>query len=142
MWQINYKYNNGAEFYGSFKTLYKTTYEEPKYISNEIIRLKYFSHKNIQKILLTDDSRLNRTLLARVLKEIKNFEILEATNGPETIDIYNNHKDIDLIFMDFHMPHMTGKEVIDKLHNLGYKNNIILYKTLSLCLKCFIGAKK
>ena len=59
-------------------------------LANEIIKIKPFHHKKIQKILITDDSSLNRTLLNKVLKSLfPQIEILEASNGEEAINIIN-----------------------------------------------------
>lgn len=124
--EINYKYENGAMFYGQINTIYKTNYSESISLSTEILKLRSFKHKNIKKILVTDDSNLNRTLLIRVLKSLKDFEILEASDGKEAIEIVKHNPDIDLIFMDFHMPHMTGKDTIDKIKAMGYDKNTIL----------------
>ncbi len=123
---INYKYENGAMFYGHLDTIYKTSQSSETDLSSEILRLRPFTHKSIKKILITDDSNLNRSLLVKVLRSIKNFEILEASNGKEAIEIIKHNHDIDLIFMDFHMPHMSGKDTIDKIKAMGYDKNIIL----------------
>ena len=42
-------------------------------------------NKTKKKILIVDDSELNRALLADMLEE--DFEILEAENGLEALDI-------------------------------------------------------
>ncbi len=124
---IAYKYNNGAIFYGSFLTKYKEKYiENETNIIHEMKKVKPFIYLNIKKILIVDDSELNRYLLKKVISSIKNYTILEAFDGKNAIEIYKENSDIDLIFMDFHMPYMSGNIVIEKLHELGYKKNIIL----------------
>ncbi len=64
------------------------------------------------KILIVDDSVLERKLLMSVLKKsgIEN-EILQAVDGEEAIQVLgNNYKDICLILLDWQMPKMSGIE--------------------------------
>lgn len=61
------------------------------------------------KILLVDDQGYNRELL-RFIMEDENHYCVEASNGQEAIDIFNQHKDIDIILMDVNMPVMDGIE--------------------------------
>ena len=64
------------------------------------------------KILVVDDSLLERKLLINVLKKsgIEN-EILQAVDGEEAIQILGaNYKDICLILLDWQMPKMSGIE--------------------------------
>jgi len=62
------------------------------------------------KILIVDDSLMDRKLLMNVLR--KNgieHEILEAVNGEEGIKVLSgNYKDIGLILLDWQMPKMDG----------------------------------
>lgn len=62
------------------------------------------------KILLIDDSLLDRKLLINILKksDIEN-EVLQAGNGEEGLQILiNNFADICLIIVDWQMPIMDG----------------------------------
>lgn len=64
-----------------------------------------------QKILIVDDSELNRAILAEVLGE--EFDILEAENGQECMNILAQHeRDISLVLLDIVMPVMDGFEVL------------------------------
>lgn len=64
-----------------------------------------------QKILIVDDSEMNRMILAEVLKE--NFDILEAENGQECMDILTKYESaISLVLLDIVMPVMSGFEVL------------------------------
>jgi CheY-like chemotaxis protein len=48
------------------------------------------------------------------------YNVLEASNGPQAIGIAMEHRDkIDLVLSDFVMPHMGGRELIDRIHELG-----------------------
>ncbi len=72
------------------------------------------------KILIVDDSLLERKLMAGVLKKsgIEN-EILQAVDGEDAIAILgNNYKDICLILLDWQMPKMNGLEFMKAVVNV------------------------
>ena len=62
------------------------------------------------KILVVDDGSRMRKLVKDFLTK-KNFQVLEAGNGEEAMDIFYNEKDIALIILDVMMPKMDGWEV-------------------------------
>ena len=65
----------------------------------------------MQKILIIDDSKLNREILADMLKG--KYEICEAENGEQAIEILEqNWKDFKLVLLDLKMPVMDGYEVL------------------------------
>ena len=69
------------------------------------------------KIIIVDDSLLDRKLLARTLVNlgVKN-EILQADNGDAGLSlIAGNLGDIALVFLDYQMPHITGVELMEGL---------------------------
>ena len=62
------------------------------------------------KILVVDDESRMRKLVKDFLTK-KNFQVLEAGNGEEAMDIFYEEKDIALIILDVIMPKMDGWEV-------------------------------
>ena len=63
------------------------------------------------KILIVDDSELNRSLLTDMLRD--EYEILEAENGLQAIKLLEYHQfEISLILLDIVMPEMDGFEVL------------------------------
>ena len=62
------------------------------------------------KILVVDDESRMRKLVKDFLTK-KNFQVLEAGNGEEAMDIFYEEKDIALIILDVMMPQMDGWEV-------------------------------
>ena len=62
------------------------------------------------KSLVVDDESRMRKLVKDFLTK-KNFQVLEAGNGEEAMDIFYNEKDIALIILDVMMPKMDGWEV-------------------------------
>jgi CheY-like chemotaxis protein len=66
-----------------------------------------------KKILITDDDADERRLIKLLLREF-NFEIIEAEDGEEGVNLaLSTHP--DLIIMDHRMPKMTGYEAIKKI---------------------------
>ena len=67
--------------------------------------------KDINRILIADDSEMNRAMLAEMLG--KEYEILEAVNGEEAIAMLHQYEGgISLIMLDIMMPVMDGFEVL------------------------------
>ena len=71
-----------------------------------------------QKILIVDDSKMNRALLIDILEE--QYDVAEAENGAEAISLLSRHRtDYSLLLLDIMMPEMDGFEVlayINKYH--------------------------
>lgn len=62
------------------------------------------------KILVVDDESRMRKLVKDFLIK-SNFEVLEAADGEEAVDIFLEQKDIALIVLDVMMPRMDGWQV-------------------------------
>ena len=62
------------------------------------------------KIMVVDDESRMRKLVKDFLVK-KNFEVLEAENGADAIDLFFAQKDIALVILDVMMPKMDGWEV-------------------------------
>ena len=63
-----------------------------------------------QKILIVDDSNLNRDILKEILGDTYNY--LEAENGNQAIQMIGENIGIDLMLLDINMPQMNGFEVL------------------------------
>ena len=62
------------------------------------------------KILVVDDEQRMRKLVKDFLTK-KNFEVLEAGDGEEAVEIFFENKDVALLILDVMMPKMDGWEV-------------------------------
>ena len=62
------------------------------------------------KILVVDDESRMRKLVHDFLAR-NNYDVIEAANGEEALDIFYEDKDIALIILDVMMPEMDGWEV-------------------------------
>ena len=71
-------------------------------------------------ILVVDDSRLMRSMVARSLRMsgLPIGELHEAANGKEGLDVLEREW-IDIAFVDIHMPVMTGLEMIDRVRAMA-----------------------
>ena len=64
------------------------------------------------KILIVDDSEMNREILSSILGD--EFDILEAADGKECISVIRKYgRDIALVLLDIVMPEMDGFEVLE-----------------------------
>lgn len=69
---------------------------------------------NRLKILVVDDeSRMRKLVKDFLLKS--NFEVLEAEDGEQAVDIFFREKDIALIVLDVMMPQMDGWQVCQEI---------------------------
>ncbi len=76
-----------------------------------------------QKILVTDDSEINRELLTNMLED--KYDIFEAADGEDALKVINDHKgEIDLILLDCVMPKMDGFQVLMELNRIWYREDI------------------
>jgi len=63
------------------------------------------------KILIVDDSQLNREILSCMLED--KYDICEAENGKQAVEILERcHKDFKLVLLDLIMPVMDGYQVL------------------------------
>lgn len=64
-----------------------------------------------KKILIADDSPMNRALILEMLED--QFEILEAENGKVAVELLSEHRqELSLVLLDILMPEMDGFEVL------------------------------
>lgn len=66
------------------------------------------------KILIVDDSGMIRSVLKKYLSDLGVKEFVEAPDGVMALRAMAIHK-IDLVFMDWNMPNLSGIEALKKL---------------------------
>ncbi len=76
-----------------------------------------------QKILIVDDSEINRSILADILGE--EYEIMEAEDGVQALALIQKHvMDISIVLLDIVMPHMDGFGVLTVMNQNHWIDNI------------------
>ncbi len=76
-----------------------------------------------KKILIVDDSEINRSLLSDMLDD--EYEIIEAENGMVASAILHEHEhEISLMLLDIMMPVMDGFETLEAMNKNGWIKDI------------------
>lgn len=76
-----------------------------------------------QKILIVDDSEMNRNLLMVILED--EYEIIQAKDGVQAVDYLQKHaEELSLILLDLVMPQMDGFEVLVYMNKEHWIENV------------------
>jgi len=76
-----------------------------------------------KKILVVEDNEDNRRILIYRLRKIGEFQIFEAVNGQQAVDIVRTEWP-DLVFMDLKMPVLDGWEATGLIRQLEGGNRV------------------
>ncbi|HYX07240.1 MAG TPA: response regulator [Bacteroidales bacterium] len=81
------------------------------------------------KALVIDDSKIMRSAVKRTLNQLMlaDFEYIEAKDGEEALEKFNG--EIDIMFVDWNMPNMTGVEFAKAIRDKGYEKIPIIMVT-------------
>lgn len=74
-------------------------------------------------ILVAEDHFVNQQLFKTILEK-RGYETILAGNGREAVELSAEH-DVDLVFMDVHMPEMNGYEATRTLRERGFEVPIV-----------------
>ena len=77
------------------------------------------------KILVVDDEQRMRKLVKDFLTR-QDYDVIEASNGEEAVDIFYENKDIALIILDVMMPKMDGWQVCREIRHYSQVPIIML----------------
>ena len=75
------------------------------------------------RVVVVDDTSEARRLIRRILQSQGDFEIFEATNGLEAVELISKELP-DLVILDLMMPEMDGFAVMDALRSKPETTNI------------------
>ena len=76
-----------------------------------------------KKVLIADDSEMNREILAEILGE--EYEILEVEDGASAVAELQRHNDeISMVLLDYVMPEMDGFQVLEVMNRKHWIENI------------------
>lgn len=78
---------------------------------------------NKQKILIVDDSEMNRSLLIEILED--QYDVTEVNNGIEAITLLSRHRsEFSLLLLDIMMPEMDGFEVLTYINKYHWNDGL------------------
>ena len=90
---------------------------EPEQVDN-LSSVPIFNNSDDKiKILVVDDEPINRKVLQNHLSK-EGFEVVQAIDGLQALEIVKKDPHFDLIILDIMMPKMSGYEVCHKLRDL------------------------
>jgi len=89
--------------------------------------------KSIQKmvegngtILVVDDEEMVLSLGSEIVK-MMGYDVLEARNGGEAVEIYRENKDkVDMVILDMAMPDMNGGEAYHRMKEIDPEVKVLL----------------
>lgn len=82
-------------------------------------------------ILIGEDEMINYRLLEVILSKTK-VKLIRGSNGPETLQLFKENPQIDLILMDIKMPEMDGCDVTKEIRKLNTDVPIIAQTAYAL----------
>lgn len=84
-----------------------------------------------KKILVVDDSALMRRVVCDIINSDENFVVADiAKDGVEAFALLTDNQ-YDVVVLDINMPRMSGLELLEKMHKLKMRANIIMNSTLT-----------
>ena len=75
-----------------------------------------------ERILIADDSAMNRAILTEMLGD--GYEILEAEDGRQAVSILQTDASVDLLLLDIMMPNMDGFDVLTMMNQYHWIDEI------------------
>lgn len=91
----------------------------------------------MSRILVADDTK-NIRMMITTFFEIQGDEVIEATNGKEAMDIFQNQQ-FDIAFLDIKMPEISGTEVLRRIRAKGINTPVVImtaFATVKNAVEC------
>lgn len=79
---------------------------------------------NITILVVDDESRMRKLVKDFLVRQ--NYSVLEAGDGEEAVDVFLEHKNINLIILDVMMPKMNGFEALKEIRQYSQVPIIML----------------
>jgi two-component system chemotaxis response regulator CheY len=77
-------------------------------------------------VLVVDDSKAVRMILAKVLGEL-GFEVREAANGREALEVIEREKNsVSLVLLDWNMPELNGFDLLRQLRQRPDLSSLVI----------------
>jgi len=86
--------------------------KESRYSYLQVSKLVDRLRKNLTtKVLVVEDSKTSRNHICSLLRKFQ-FQVHEANDGLEALEVLDNHRDIKMVIADHRMPNMDGYELV------------------------------
>ena len=79
-------------------------------------------------ILIVDDDFISRLVLKKTMEK-QGFNIYEAENGAQALEIVQNNDHIVLVSLDLNMPVMDGYEFLNEINKTEIKSRLRIFIT-------------
>lgn len=89
--------------------------------------IEHMEESRVLKILVAEDEETNALYIKTILKS-SGYDLIFAHNGKETVDLFRQNPDTDIILMDLRMPEMDGFEAA-RLIRAQDKSVVIIAQT-------------
>ncbi|ABA87840.1 response receiver-modulated diguanylate cyclase [Syntrophotalea carbinolica DSM 2380] len=76
-------------------------------------------------VMVVDDSAMQREVMADLLR-VHRYQVLEAGDGNEALELMARHPDVKLVVSDFHMPQMDGFELTQNLRKTHSREELAI----------------
>lgn len=93
--------------------------KQPVRIGSEVPEKTELNREKQYQVLIADDSKINRMVLAGYLADL-HCEVIEAKDGREAWELFQKHA-FDYVLLDIQMPFMDGLQVSQKIQK-SYEN--------------------
>lgn len=85
---------------------------------------RLWKNRNI-KVLVAEDSTTSRHYIRDLLK-LQLFQVFEAEDGLEAMQVLTDNPDIKMLITDYYMPNMDGFELVQKIRNKYQKPDLVI----------------
>lgn len=100
--------------------------KESRYSYQHALNLIHRLEKNRHiKVLVAEDSNTTRAHIRNLLK-LHLYQVLEAKDGLEALEMIKQHPDIKLLITDYHMPEMDGFELVKTIRGSIEKADLVI----------------
>ena len=91
--------------------------KESRYSYLQVSKLVDRLRKNLTtKVLVVEDSKTSRNHICSLLRKFQ-FQVHEANDGLEALEVLENHRDIKMVIADHRMPNMDGYELVKTIRH-------------------------